>query len=152
MNLSLLRSRQRSERGRAGRFGCALMSATVFVACTVFAARGAGAATLSTNGLTRVSISSYQALPPPYKPGYAVLKSTASLRSFEHALQADHVGITSHPTNGNGCSGGIQYSVVMTYSKGRRTALDAYDCGGSITGNVTGNVKKFVNYLSGLTT
>jgi hypothetical protein len=40
--------------------------------------------------------------------------------------------------------------VVITYANGRHTSLDAYDCGGSITGNVTGNVKKFVNYLSGL--
>jgi hypothetical protein len=114
------------------------------------AAPGAGAATLSTDGLVRVSVSSYQALPPPYKPGHVTLKSAASLRNFEDNLRADHIGTSSHPTTTSGCTGGIQYTVAMTYNKGRRTTLDAYDCGGSITGNMTGNVKKFVSYLSGL--
>lgn len=93
-------------------------------------------------------MSSFQALPPPYEPRHAVLKSAASLGTFEHTLRADHIGTTSHPTSANGCTGGIEYSVVMTFNNGRRTSLDAYNCGGSITGNMTGNVKKFEAYLS----
>lgn len=148
MNLARLRSCQRSERGRAGRFGSALVSATLFAAGMMLAAPSAGAATLTTNGLTRVSASSFQALPPPYEPRHTVLKSAASLGTFEQTLRNDHIGITSHPTTANGCTGGIDYTVVMTYNNGRRTSLDAYNCGGSITGNLTGNVKKFEAYLS----
>lgn len=152
MNLTSLRSRQRSERRRVARFGRALVSATLFAAGTMLMATGAAAATakLSTNGLTRVSVSSFQALPPPYKPGHAVLRSAGSLRTFERALQADHITVTSHPTTADGCAGGIQYTAVMTYKDGRHITLDAYDCGGTITGNMSGNVRKFVDYLSGL--
>ena len=118
----------------------------------VLVAPGAGAAPITTSGLTRVTVSSYQALPPPYKPGHLVLKSSASLRSFENNLRADHIGTSSHPTTSTGCTGGTQYTVVLTYAGGRHASLDAYDCGGSVTGNVTGNVKRFVSYLSVLMT
>ena len=150
MNLAHLASRPRSAGDWGARLGFALVSATLFATGTMLHATGAAAAGLSTSGLTRVSVASFQALPPPYKPGHAVLRSAASLRSFERVLQADHVVVTSHAANAGGCSGGIQYTVVMTYNSGRHMTLDAYDCGGTITGNLSGNVKQFVKYLSGL--
>ncbi len=148
MNFARPRPCRRCERGRAGRFGWALVSATLFAAGTVLAAPRAGAATLTTKGLVRVRVSSFQALPPPYEPRHAVLKSAVSLGTFVRTLRADHIGTTSHPTSANGCSGGIEYTVVMTYNNGRRTSLDAYNCGGSITGKMTGNVENFEGFLS----
>ncbi len=136
--------------GGAVRPGYALATAAVFAAGAVLAALPAGATALTTSGLTRVSVSSFQALPPPYKPPHAVLTSAASLRRFEGAVRADHIGVASHPTSVNGCAGGTNYTVTLTYTKGRRTSLDAYDCGRSVTGNMTGSVQKFVSYLAAL--
>ena len=110
----------------------------------------AAASPLATKGLTRVTVTSEQALPPPYHPGHAVLKSDASVDAFEHVLKADRIGVRSHPTSSAGCAGGTQYTVVLTYQAGRRTSLDAYQCGGSITGDIMGNVGAFVKYLASL--
>jgi len=38
----------------------------------------------------------------------------------------------------------------VAYANGRHVSLSAYDCGGSVTGNMTGSVKKFLVYLSRL--
>jgi hypothetical protein len=143
------RSRPGSTRDGRPRLGSAA-GAAVATACAVIPVLRGGAVTLGTNGLARVSVTSYQALPPPYRPAHTVLSSAASLRSFAHALHVDHIGTTSRPTSSSACSGGIQYTVVMSYRSGRRTSLDAYSCGGTVTGNMTGNVARFVTYLASI--
>lgn len=139
-----------TNQGWARRTGLALASVATLTLSCLIAAACADAAPVATGGLTRVSVSSYQALPPPYTPGHVVLVSAASIGAFEHALRSDHIGTTSRATSSGGCTGGTQYTVVITYKSGRRTTLDAYSCGGSITGNMTGHVEAFVGYLSAL--
>lgn len=147
MNLAYSSPRPRPPAG-SGRRAAALAGASFAAVLSLVAAPGAGASTLTTSTITRVSVTSSQALPPPYKPGHAVLKSAASLSAFDHAVAADHIGIASRATSSGGCAGGTEYTVVVTYKTSRHTTLDAYDCGGGITGNMTGNVKAFVGYLA----
>jgi hypothetical protein len=110
----------------------------------------AGASTVPTAGLTMVQVTSHQALPPPYKPGDVFLKTETSLAEFGGRLRADHVGTHLPPTGPGGCAGGTRYTVEVTYKTGHKDFLSAYECGGSVTGNLTGNVKAFVKYLSSL--
>ncbi len=118
--------------------------------CLGAAALSAGCSTpVDTSGLTRVEMSSAQALPPPYGSAQAVLTSASSLAAFRKALTSDGIGLSGTTTSSAGCTGGIRYSVVLIRSGGRAsTTLDAYDCGGQITGNMAGNVSAFLAYVS----
>jgi hypothetical protein len=119
------------------------------LASLALTAQAAAAASVATTGISRVTVTSYQALPPPYKPGKTVLKSAAELLSFEQHLTADHVGTTTHPV-ATLCTGGISYEADIIYTKGHTVDLKAYYCGNSIIGNMTGRVKPFVKYLATL--
>jgi hypothetical protein len=80
-----------------------------------------------------------------------VLTSAASLATFRKAVASDGIGLSGTTTSSDGCAGGIEYTVVLVRSGGKgSTTLDAYDCGGQITGNMTGNVSGFVAYVSTL--
>ncbi len=105
--------------------------------------------TLDTSRLSRVEVTSFQALPPPYEPGHATLASSSSLQAFEDAIRADHIGLGSAGSNG-GCTGRISYTVSMI-ANGKRTNLNANECGSGLTSNMTGNVKQFVSFLASLT-
>jgi hypothetical protein len=124
--------------------GGALVLATLALPTQV-----AAAAPVPTIGISRVTVTSDQALPPPYKPGKAVLKTAAELLSFEQHLKADHIATTTRPVT-TVCAGGISYEVDIVYTKGHSTDLSAYHCGGSIIGNMSGRVKPFLNYLATL--
>jgi hypothetical protein len=126
----------------------AVVAACTVLAGTVLAAPVAGASTVATSGLTRVSMTSLEPLPPPYRPGHAVLRSPTSLRTFAHTLRSDHIGTASHATNAGACTGGTVYTVVLSYKTRRRVSLYAYECGGSVTGNMTGDVDRFLEYLT----
>jgi hypothetical protein len=104
-----------------------------------------------TSDLTRVQMSSYQALPPPYGSAQGVLTSSAALAGFRKAVASDHIGLTTPATSNSGCTGGVQYTVVLEMSGGKpTTTLNAYNCGGQITGNITGDVPGFLAYVSTL--
>jgi hypothetical protein len=126
--------------------GGALAVATLALSLT---AQVAAAASVPTSGISRVTVTSYQALPPPYKPGKVVLKSAAELLSFEQHLKADHIATTTHPWT-TICTGGISYGADIVYTKGHSIDLNAYYCATTIVGNITGRVKPFVNYLATL--
>lgn len=125
---------------------------SVLPLCAVVAALVAGCGSaIGTGDLIQVQLSSYQALPPPYGSAEAVLTSAASLATFEKAVAADGIGLNSSSTTSAGCAGGIEYTIVLLRSGGKpSTKLDAYDCGGTVTGNITGNVSGFLDYVSTL--
>jgi hypothetical protein len=106
---------------------------------------------VDTSGVTQVQMSSYQALPPPSGSAQAVLTSAGSLATFRKAMASDGIGLSTTSTSSNGCTGGIEYTIVLIRSGGKAsTKLDAYDCGGQITGNITGNVSGFLDYANTL--
>ncbi|MGA3184816.1 MAG: hypothetical protein ABSE52_09500 [Candidatus Dormibacteria bacterium] len=120
-------------------------------AAALLAACGGAGTPLVTSDVSRVQVNSYQALPPPYGSAQAVLTSAASLATFRKAVASDGIGLSGTTTSSDGCAGGIEYTVVLVRSGGKgSTTLDAYDCGGQITGNMTGNVSGFVAYVSTL--
>ena len=119
------------------------------VATLALTAQAAAAASVPTSGISRVTVTSYQALPPPYKPGKVVLKSAAELLRFDQHLKADHIGTTTQP-EATVCAGGISYEADIVYTKGPSIDLKAYYCGSSTIGNMTGRVKPFVDYLATL--
>lgn len=120
-------------------------------AAVMLTACGTSGGSLDTSDLTKVEMSSAQALPPPYGSAQAVLSSAGSLATFQQELASHHIGVTSQATSGDGCTGGIQYTIVLDRSGGKpATTLSAYDCGGQITGNVTGDVSGFLSYVSSL--
>jgi hypothetical protein len=145
MNLA----RHRSGPG-VGRASTAAAVTISLLAAALPMASPAGAATVPATGVTLVQVTSHQALPPPYKPGDVFLKTEASLAEFAGTLRADHVGTHLPPTSSGGCTGGTRYTVEVSYKTGHKVFLDAYECGGSVTGNMTGDVKAFVKYLSNL--
>jgi hypothetical protein len=102
-----------------------------------------------TTGLTKVDISSYQALPPPNGKHHAVLTSRSDLSSFAGEVASDHIGLTSRKSAG-GCAGGTEFTVVMSRQNDSAVTLTAYSCGGSITGTMSGDVRQFISYLKSL--
>ena len=117
----------------------------------VVAGCGTSGGTIDTTDLTKVELSSYQSLPPPFGSAQAVLTSPASLASFSGSLVSHHIGVTGGATANAGCSGGIQYTIVMEWSGGRPVmTLSAYDCGGQVTSNMSGDVSGFLAYVSSL--
>jgi hypothetical protein len=107
---------------------------------------------VSTSGLARVNITVTNDSPEQPKP--VVLATPASVGAFAGVLRTDRIGIASHPTQANpnsGCVGGSSYTVRLGYSSGRPVSLDAYDCGGTITGDMTGEVARFLSYLDSIT-
>jgi hypothetical protein len=130
--------------------GAAAAITSLSLAGVMFGAPSAGASPVPTSGLKRVHLTSYQALPPPYKPGDVSLTTAAALAQFAMSLRADHIGARAPATGSAGCAGGISYTAALTYKSGQRLSLSAYACGGTISGNLTGDVKAFVKYLSHL--
>jgi hypothetical protein len=129
----------------------ASVALTVFsAAAATFTAPWASASTVPTTGLTLVQVTSHEALPPPYKPGSVFLKTSASLAAFAAKLHSDNIGVHLPPTGPDGCTGGTRYTAEVTYKTGHKTFLDEYECAGAVSGNLTGNVKPFLNYLSTL--
>jgi hypothetical protein len=121
------------------------------LAAALVAACGPYGNPLDTSDLTRVQMSSYQALPPPYGSAQGVLTSYAALAGFRKVVASDHIGLTTPATSNSGCTGGVQYTVVLEMSGGKpTTTLNAYNCGGQITGNITGDVPGFIAYVSTL--
>jgi hypothetical protein len=117
--------------------------------CLVAAATIAGCGSpVDTSNLTQVQMSSSQALPPPYGSAQAVLTSATSLATFRKAILSAGIGLSGTTTSSGGCAGGIQYTIVLVRSGGKgSTTLNAYDCGGQITGNMAGNVSGFLDYV-----
>jgi hypothetical protein len=104
---------------------------------------------LELQGLERVEVTSFQALPPPYTPGHVVLSSPTALAAVEKAIRTDRIELRRTASDSQGCTGGIEYTVAVR-TKTRRTTLTAYQCGGGITGNVSGNLAAFVRYLGSI--
>ena len=107
------------------------------------------ASILDLKGLEGVQVTSFQALPPPYEPGRAVLSSPAALTRFEHVVRADRIGRRRCASDSHGCTGGVEWTVAVTTKTGQ-TTLSASQCGGGITGNISGNVTAFVRYLGSI--
>lgn len=111
---------------------------TALVAC--------GGSPVDTAGLTRVDYVASAPLPPPYQPTQVSLTSAASLSRFSQLVTKYGIGITS-PTSLDGCAGGATYTITLVRSN-VSTTLSAYDCGGSIAGNMTGDVSGFLSALN----
>jgi hypothetical protein len=80
-----------------------------------------------------------------------VLTSAASLASFNRSLVANDIGVAATATTNGGCTGGIQYTIVIDRGGGKpATTLSAYDCTGQMTGNITGDVSGFLSYIGSL--
>jgi hypothetical protein len=109
-----------------------------------------GGGSVDTSNLTQVQLSSSQALPPPYGQYQTTLTSAASLATFQQEMASNKIGESSGTANGGGCAGGIQYTIVLVRSGQSSTTLSAYDCGGQITGNMTGDVAGFIAYIATL--
>jgi hypothetical protein len=132
-----------------GRWGSSLSVA--LAAAALVAACGANTSALDTTGLTKVEISSFQALPPPLGTRQAVLISPASVTAFRQSIASHHIGMTAQVTGSDGCTGGIEYTIVLHRSGGEpSTTLNAYACGGQITGDLSGDVSGFLSYVDSL--
>ena len=97
-----------------------------------------------------VQVTFHREPPAPREAASTFLRTPGSLAAFSGSLRADHIGVHLPPTSPGGCRGGNQYTAELTYSSGHKVFLYAYECGGAVTGNLTGNVKAFVKYLSTL--
>jgi len=116
---------------------------------TVAAIEGCGSTSLNTAGLARVAMSSSQALPPPYGSKQATLTAASSIATFQQQVASHHIGLAASSTSGGGCTGGIQYTIVLEWGGGKpSTTLSAYDCANQITGNMSGDVAGFLAYVN----
>jgi predicted small secreted protein len=121
----------------------------ILVAASALLVTACGGSTVDTAGLTRVQISSYQSLPPPYGSRQATLTSPSSLTAFQQAIAQDRIGMSGSSTVSTGCTGGIQYTVIMDRGGAASTTLSEYSCAEQLTGNMTGDVAAFLTYLDG---
>jgi hypothetical protein len=127
--------------------GAALVTAAIGGAALVTASP-AGASTIPTTalttGLSMVHVSS------PHAPRNVFLKTKGTLAEFTDKLRADHIAKHLPATGPGSCTGSTTYSVELTYKTGPKVLLLAHECKGAVTGNLSGNVKAFVKYLSSL--
>jgi len=100
-----------------------------------------------TVGITAVDITIDQALPPPYTPKHVHLTAPAALAAFQQSLTSRHLSYSS--TFGPTCTGGTNYTVVISKNS-QQTKLTAYVCGGTVEGNVSGDLAGFVADLNSL--
>ena len=97
--------------------------------------------------LTRVSISARQPgvpEPPGGGPHPVIFKTPQQLQTVTNALNAAHIRHSTNPTSSNGCGGGTQIAVVITRKGNRTTKLSAYQCGGTTTGGIAGDLDAFL--------
>ena len=91
--------------------------------------------------MTEVDVSSTQALPPPYSPKQVKFTDASDIAQIKHAITTHSISIVADSSDStSGCSGGIEYTItIIRGASGSQTSLDAYRCGGAISGNVAGN-------------
>lgn len=107
------------------------------------------------SGLTRVSVNVDQPsvqTPPGTKHGPTTFTTPAQLTTVTRALNANQIRKAQHTTTSNGCAGGIQIEVKITQRHHRRTALSAYHCGNTVTGDIAGNLTGFLKQIGVSTT
>ncbi len=118
--------------------------ALVFTVAALLFASSAGAATVPTTGLVMVHVSS------PHAPRNVFLRTKDSVAAFVGKLHADHIALHLPATGPGSCTGGTTYSAELTYKTGHKQLLYAIECKGALSGNLSGNVKAFVEYLETL--
>jgi len=125
-----------------------LLVVLILAGGAAFSACGTAPVGVDTRGLVSVDVGAYQALPPPYGTRHTVITSADFLADFARALTVHHIALRSPPTTAAGCTGGVQYTVVLKRrGSSRRTTLSAYSCAHTITGNMSGDVSGFLAYL-----
>lgn len=142
-----LESRQAKATGsvaiRSGVLSCLLVSGALIAAC----GGGAQSPPSRTSGLVKVEVNSRQAIPNGNHN--VTLSTSASLSKFENEVTSDDITLISTSTT-RGCAGGTEYKLVLVRTGAADITLNAYSCGGSVSGNMGGNVQAFLNYVSSL--
>src|SRR5579872_5261260 len=121
-----------------------------------------GPAGTLTGPIDLVSVTTQQgSLPPP--EGQATVHaftSPAQIQWFHNSVVRNNITELATPTTSNGCVGGKTIKIEVLYpitqaSPGvavsnviPSTTLSAYQCGGTITGNIGGNVTQFLTDLN----
>ena len=121
-----------------------------------------GPAGTLTGPIDLVSVTTQQgSLPPP--EGQATVHaftSPAQIEWFHNSVVRNNITQLAAPTTSNGCVGGTTIKIQILYpiaesSPGVATSnvipsatLNAYQCGGTITGNIGGNVSQFLADLN----
>ena len=125
-----------------------LLIALILASGAAFSACGTALVGVDTRGLVSVDVGAFQALPPPYGTRHTVITSATSVADFAHAVAVHHIALRSPATKATGCTGGVQYTVVLKRrGPSRRTTLSAYSCAHTITGNMSGDVSGLLAYL-----
>ena len=125
--------------------------AGVLVSATMLALTGCSnsGTQVSMSGVTEVRISSFQALPPPYKPPHVTLTSDAALSHFKSVMDEHAISVVKK-TEG-GCGGGITYTIELARIQGGTTTLTLSPCAGKYFGNVGGkDLEGFIHQLDAL--
>lgn len=104
---------------------------------------------LDTTGVQRVDVSSFQALPPPYRPSQVELTTAQQLRQFDQQVIVDRLSLKHGPLPPD-CPGAVQYTAVLHFRGRPAATLYATGCDDTPTANFTGNVSAFVDYLQSL--
>lgn len=129
-----------------------LVVSVVIGPCTLLAACAPSHASTAsiTDHLTMVDITRFQSIPVPAGHREVVLNSASQLSAFAAEVTADHISLTRTHSENSGCTGGVSYSAVLSRQGSPSVTLYAYQCGGILTDNMTGNVMPFLSYLRSL--
>jgi len=106
----------------------------------------AGGVSIPTTGLTQVQVTFHSSSKPA---GDVFLRAASSLNEFAQNVRDDHLAVQKPPTSPS-CSDPIRYTVEISYRTGPKVFLSADACDNAVSGNLTGNTKAFVHFLSTL--
>ena len=97
--------------------------------------------TVDTNGITEVDVTSSTALPPPSGQQQRKLTGASDIARFKQAITAHSITVVPDSSNStSGCTGGVDYTItIIRGGSGSQPGLDAYECGGAISGNIAGS-------------
>jgi hypothetical protein len=109
------------------------------------AACGGGSST-NWKGVRSVSVTvSRPGLPPPGgTPRTTAFTSRTQLARVTAALNAQHITKTPSSSSTSPCAGGQQIAITITQANAAPTHLSAYACGGKTSGDIGGNLSKFL--------
>lgn len=118
---------------------------------SVLAACSAGSSSSRSTAITEVTVSRDQpSIPPQYRTPYRrTYTDSATLQRISASISSRGVG-PGGGTSAASCTGGSQWTVVISRADGSVSEVDAYQCGTAVTGNAGGDLAGFISDLQQL--
>jgi hypothetical protein len=131
-------------------FGALGLGAAACTSGTLSSGGNPKSGTLDTSGLTSVTVKSSNPSLPPV-PGdssdVTTYTSPSALAVIRHLIKSDNIALRRGSPSSGGCTGGAVITIVLKRSGGVSVTINAYSCGGTVTGNISGKTAAFIHSM-----